>query len=73
MAPAVLLVFIGHSAAGDLNVNWALPAAAVAVVGGLVGGALSPKTDPTRLKKLFAYTTLLAAVSMAGNASLSPV
>jgi len=68
VAATALMGFIGHSAAGDLNVNWALPAAAVAVVGGLIGGALSLRTDPTRLKKLFAYTTLLAAVFMVWNA-----
>jgi len=72
VAATALMGFIGHSAAGDLNVSWALPAAAVAVLGGLVGGALSLRTDTARLKKLFAYTTLLAAVFMAGNALLSP-
>ena len=71
VAATALMGFIGHSAAGDLNVSWVLPAAAVAVVGGLVGGALSLKTDPTRLKKLFAYTTLLAAVFMVWNAVFS--
>jgi len=71
VAATALMGFIGHSAAGDLNVSWALPAAMVAVVGGLVGGTLSLKTDPTSLKKLFAYTTLLAAVFMVGNAVCS--
>jgi len=71
VAATALMGFIGHSAAGDLNVSWALPAAVVATVGGLVGGAISLRTDPARLKKLFAYTTLLAAVFMVGNAVFS--
>jgi len=72
VAATALMGFIGHSAAGDLNVGWALPTAAAAVAGGLVGGALSLKTDPARLKKLFAYSTLLAAAFMTWNAVFSP-
>jgi uncharacterized membrane protein YfcA len=72
VAATALMGFVGHSAAGDLNLGCALPAACAAVVGGLVGGALSLKTDPTRLKKLFAYTTLVAAVLMGANAVFAP-
>jgi len=71
VAATALMGFIGHSAAGDLNPAWALPLAGVAVVGGLLGGMLSLKTDASKLKKLFAFTTLAAAVFMAANALLS--
>jgi len=73
VAATALMGFIGHSVAGDMNVGWALlPMATAAAAGGLVGGALSLKTDPKRLKKLFAYSTLLAAAFMTWNAVLSP-
>jgi len=71
VAATALMGFISHSAAGGLNLAWALPAAAAAVVGGLLGGPPSLKTDPDRLKKLFAYTTLAAALLMVTNAVLS--
>ena len=63
--------FIGHALQGDFNPKWALPVALVAMVGGLIGGRLSIKTDPDSLKLVFAGTTLLAAVFMAANALMS--
>jgi len=71
VAATALMGFIGHSAGGDLNASWALPTAAVAVVGGLLGGTFSLKTEPEKLKKLFAYTTLVAALFMVANAAFS--
>ena len=71
VAATALMGFLGHTAAGDLDLTWALPAAGIAVAGGLVGGVLSLRTDPQRLKGLFAYTTLLAAAFMAGSALLA--
>lgn len=71
VAATALMGFIGHSAAGDLNPGWAVPQAAVAVAGGLLGGRFSLRTRPATLKKVFAYTTLAAAVFMAANALLS--
>ena len=71
VAVTALTGFLGHTLAGDLNLRWALPTAASAVVGGLIGGRISVKVDPKRLKHIFAYTTLLAAVFMTLNAFLS--
>jgi len=68
VAATALMGFVGHTAGGDLNARWAIPLAAVAVVGGLLGGRISLKTKPTKLKKIFAYTTLAAAVFMLINA-----
>jgi len=62
---------MGHWAAGDFNAAWAIPMSIAAIAGGLCGGALSLKTTPQNLKKLFAYTTLGAALFMAINAGLS--
>ena len=63
--------FIGHTLSGDFNPGWALPVAAVAVVGGLIGGKVSIRTDPRKLKLLFALTTLAAALFMVINAFMT--
>lgn len=62
---------LGHTAAGDFNALWAIPMSIAAVLGGFLGGALSLRTRPEKLKRIFAYTTLGAAVFMALNAWLS--
>jgi len=72
VAATALMGFIGHSVGGDFNASWALPTAAVAVLGGLLEGTFSLKTKPEKLKKLFAYTTLIGALFMAAHAALSP-
>ncbi|MFO8071329.1 MAG: sulfite exporter TauE/SafE family protein [Polyangia bacterium] len=54
--------FLGHLAEGGVDWSWALPQAAVAVAGGMIGGKLALKTKPRSLKKIFAATTLAAAV-----------
>ena len=71
VAVTALTGFLGHTLAGDLNFSWAFPAASLAVVGRLIGGRASIKTNPKRLKHIFAYTTLAAAVFMVLNAFLS--
>jgi len=68
VAATALMGFIGHVAGGDFRAQWAVPAAAVATAGGLLGGVFSLRTKPAKLKKLFAYTTLAAAVFMTVNA-----
>ena len=62
------MVFTGHAIQGDFNPSWAIPLAIITVVGGILGGKLSLKTTPKHLKKLFAYTNLLAALFMIINA-----
>jgi len=71
VAVTALMGFAGHSIAGDFNPIWAVPLACVAVLGGLVGGKISIKTEPLRLKKIFAYTTLAAAGFMVVNAFIT--
>ena len=71
VAATALMGFVGHSAGGDFTASWALPTAAVAILGGLAGGMFSLKTTPGNLKKIFAFTTLAAALFMFVNAFLS--
>jgi len=71
VAATALMGFIGHSAGGDLNLHWAVPVAFAGLLGGLAGGAFSLRTNPETLKKLFAYTTLAAAVFMAVSAVIA--
>jgi uncharacterized membrane protein YfcA len=68
VAATALMGLIGHSAAGDFNAFWAIPMSITAVVGGLIGGLFSLKTKQEKLKKIFAYTTLGAALFMIINA-----
>jgi len=71
VAATALTGFFGHTISGDFNPSLAIPLAIVAVLGGLLGGRLSIKTNPENLKRIFAYTTLAAAVFMVLNALLS--
>ncbi|MBW2308325.1 MAG: sulfite exporter TauE/SafE family protein, partial [Deltaproteobacteria bacterium] len=48
-----------------------IPLAAVAIVGGTIGGQFAIKTRPRSLKMIFAFTTLSAAGFMLANALLS--
>jgi len=68
VAATALMGLIGHSAAGDFNPFWAVPMSVTAVTGGLLGGLFSLKTKQINLKKIFAYTTLGAALFMVINA-----
>ncbi|MFW6139617.1 MAG: sulfite exporter TauE/SafE family protein [Spirochaetota bacterium] len=63
--------FIGHTAGGDFNPYCAVPLAAAAVAGGLIGGKFSLKTKSRNLKRIFAFTTIAAAIFMGLNAWLS--
>ena len=71
VAVTALMGFLGHTAGGDFNPYWAIPLMIVAVFGGLIGGKVSLKTKPDNLKRIFAYTTLAAAIFMVINAFLS--
>lgn len=71
VAATAIMGFIGHATQGHFNPEAAIPLAVIAVLGGLVGGKFALKTKPEKLKKIFAYTTLAAAVFMAVNTVLS--
>jgi len=71
IAATALMGFSGHALAGDFNPGMGVPSAAIAVAGGLIGGRLSLRTDPKKLKRLFAYTTLAASAFMIYNAVTS--
>jgi len=73
VAATAFMGLVGHSVAGDFNLAWTIPMSLTAIIGGLVGGAFSLKINPSRLKKIFALTTLAAAVFMFINAALSSV
>ena len=66
-----LMGFTGHTLSGDFHSEWMLPLVFAAAVGGLFGGKISLKVNPDRLKEWFAYTTLVAAVFMGGNAFIT--
>jgi uncharacterized membrane protein YfcA len=68
VAATALMGFFGHTVRGDFNPTWAIPLAVIAVLGGILGGKLSLKTKPRNLKRIFAYTTLAAAIFMTINA-----
>jgi len=68
VAVTALMGFLGHAANGDFNPVWAIPLMIVAVLGGLIGGKCSLKTKPDNLKRIFAYTTLVASLFMFINA-----
>ena len=63
--------FLGHALQGSFRPGWALPVAAAAVCGGLIGARIALKTKPAYLKRLFALTTLAAAVVMMVNAGVA--
>jgi uncharacterized membrane protein YfcA len=71
VAVTSLMGFIGHLIKGHFDPQWAIPVACAGVIGGVIGGKLAIKTKPKKLKIIFAFTTLAAAVVMIVNASLS--
>jgi len=71
VAATALMGLIGHAGAGDFTPHWAIPIAALAVVGGLLGGKFALKVKPKKLKMLFAVTTLAAAAFMLVNALIT--
>jgi uncharacterized membrane protein YfcA len=65
VAATALMGFVGHVIGGDFNPNLAIIIfVIIAVVGGLFGGRFSIRIRPERLKRIFAYTTLAAALFM---------
>ncbi|MBN2412849.1 sulfite exporter TauE/SafE family protein [candidate division KSB1 bacterium] len=70
VAFTALMGFSGHALAGDFQAKWILPLVSAAALGGLLGGKISIKVPPQRLKMLFVFTTILATFFMAANAFL---
>jgi len=71
VAATAMMGFVGHAARGHFNPYWAVPMACLAAAGGVIGSRFALKSKPGSLKKLFAITTLAAAVFMGFNALLS--
>ncbi len=71
VAGTALMGFVGHMATGHFVPKIAIPLAVVAAIGGVLGGSFALRTKPIILKKLFAFTTLLASVVMVMNAILT--
>jgi uncharacterized membrane protein YfcA len=71
VAATALAGFTGHAVHGSFNPAWAVPVACVTILGGILGSKIAIKTKPKYLKTLFALTTLLAALFMIVNASVS--
>ena len=71
VAATALMGFAGHTLQGHFEPGWAIPLAITAIIGGFIGGKFAIKTDPKKLKKIFALTTLAAALFMAANAILA--
>ncbi len=68
VAVTAMMGFIGHATQGHFDPKGAIPFAVIAVLGGLIGGKFALKTKPKKLKLIFAYTTLAAALFMIFNA-----
>ena len=68
VAATAIMGFIGHATQGHFDPKGAIPFALIAVLGGLIGGKFALKTKPDKLKQIFAYTTLAAALFMIFNA-----
>jgi len=71
VAATALMGFFGHALRGEFDPAFGLPLAAVAIAGGIIGGKFAIKTKPLILKKIFAFTTLAAAIFMIANAICS--
>jgi len=71
VAATAIMGFIGHATQGHFDPKYAIPFALIAILGGLIGGKFALKTKPEKLKKIFAYTTLAAALFMIFNALVS--
>ncbi|EOD00978.1 sulfite exporter TauE/SafE family protein [Caldisalinibacter kiritimatiensis] len=67
VAITALMGFIGHSINGDFNPELAIPLTVVAVIGGLIGSRYAIKSKPKNLKRVFAFTNMLAATMMIIN------
>lgn len=68
VAATAIMGLIGHAAQGHFEPEYAVPLALIAVLGRLTGGRLAIATNPAKLKKILACTTIAAALFMIVNA-----
>jgi len=71
VAITALMGFTGHVISGHFDPQWAIPVACAGMLGGVIGGKLTMKIEPRKLKVIFAFTTLAAAIVMVMNALLT--
>jgi uncharacterized membrane protein YfcA len=71
VAITALMGFAGHVISGHFDPQWAIPVACAGMLGGLIGGKLTVKIEPRRLKVTFAFTTFAAAIVMVINTLLA--
>jgi uncharacterized membrane protein YfcA len=64
VAVTALMGLLGHSFNGHIDLSFALPLMAIAIVGGIIGGSFALKSKPKNLKKIFALTNLAAGIIM---------
>lgn len=67
LAATALMGFTGNALHGGFDPTLAIPCAAVAVIGGLIGGKFALKTKPKKLKTISGIITIIAAVLMMVN------
>ncbi|MGQ9553735.1 MAG: sulfite exporter TauE/SafE family protein [Anaerolineae bacterium] len=68
LAATALAGFTGNALHGGFSPSLAIPAAAAAVVGGILGGRFALKTKPKSLKTISGLLTIAAAIFMLVNA-----
>ena len=71
IAATAVMGFSGHAAQGHFEPTWAVPLGFAAASGGIIGSRFVLQTKPDILKRIFAYTTFLAAFVMVFNATIS--
>ena len=64
VAATALMGFIGHAIGSNIDISNALILSSTGVVGGITGSRLARNMKPRNLKRIFAYTTLAAAIFM---------
>lgn len=64
VAATALMGFLGHATGSNVDLSGAIILSLIGVVGGLSGGKFARNIQQRNLKRLFAYTTMAAAVFM---------
>lgn len=72
VAATAFMGMVGHAAAGDFTMAWAVPLGTAAILGGVIGARVSLKTKSDTLKIVFAYTTFAAALFMVSSILIKP-